>query len=68
MGEMKKERDRLAGESESDWVQMVLFSEWSHGYLQMPTLLREAKAVRVLCGHAIETLLIKGTACRSLKN
>ena len=62
MAEMKKERDKLAGESESDWVQMVLFSEWSHGYLQMPTLLREAKAVRVLCRHAIETLLMNGTA------
>ncbi|CAA7261696.1 unnamed protein product [Cyclocybe aegerita] len=43
--EMKKERDKLAGESESDWVQMVLFSDWSHGYLQMPTLMTEAKAV-----------------------
>ncbi|KAJ3497990.1 hypothetical protein NLJ89_g10278 [Agrocybe chaxingu] len=43
--EMKKERDQLAGESESDWVQMVLFSDWSHGYLQMPTLMTEAKAV-----------------------
>ena len=44
--EMKKERDKLASEIESDWVQMVLFSEWSHGYLQMPTLITEARAVR----------------------
>lgn len=43
--EMKRERDKLAGEEESDWVQMVLFSEWSHGYLQMPTLMTEARAV-----------------------
>ncbi|KAF8160802.1 Alpha/Beta hydrolase protein [Crassisporium funariophilum] len=43
--ELKKERDKLASESESDWVQMVLFSEWSHGYLQMPTLMPEARAV-----------------------
>ncbi|KAF8070622.1 Alpha/Beta hydrolase protein [Lyophyllum atratum] len=42
---MKKERDKLAKETEDDWVQMVLFSEWSHGYLQMPTLMKEAKAV-----------------------
>ena len=43
--EMKRERDKLASEVESDWVQMVLFSEWSHGYLQMPTLMTEARAV-----------------------
>lgn len=42
---MKKERDQLARETEEDWVQMVLFSEWSHGYLQMPALMSEAKAV-----------------------
>jgi hypothetical protein len=42
---MKKERDRLWKESEEDWVQMVLFSDWSHGYLQMPSLMKEAKAV-----------------------
>lgn len=42
---MTKERDKLAHESEEDWVQMVLFSEWSHGYLQMPTLMSEARAV-----------------------
>ncbi|KAF9482153.1 alpha/beta-hydrolase [Pholiota conissans] len=45
IAEMKKERDKLASEEESDWVQMVLFSDWSHGYLQMPTLMSEAKAV-----------------------
>jgi hypothetical protein len=42
---LKKERDQLAQESEDDWVQMVLFSDWSHGYLQMPTLMAEARAV-----------------------
>ncbi|KAG5654405.1 hypothetical protein H0H81_003229 [Sphagnurus paluster] len=41
---MKKEREKLAKQTEDDWVQMVLFSEWSHGYLQMPTLMKEAKA------------------------
>lgn len=45
LANMKKERDQLAQETEEDWVQMVLFSEWSHGYLQMPTLMSEAKAV-----------------------
>lgn len=43
--ELRRERDKLASEEESDWVQMVLFSEWSHGYLQMPTLMPEAIAV-----------------------
>ncbi|KAG6867864.1 hypothetical protein C0993_010090 [Termitomyces sp. T159_Od127] len=42
---MKKELDKLGKETEDDWVQLVLFSEWSHGYLQMPTLMLEAKAV-----------------------
>lgn len=42
---MTAERDQLARETEDDWVQMVLFSDWSHGYLQMMTLMSEAKAV-----------------------
>jgi len=42
---MVAERDQLARETEDDWVQMVLFSDWSHGYLQMMTLMSEAKAV-----------------------
>ncbi|KAF8650416.1 hypothetical protein AX16_005222 [Volvariella volvacea WC 439] len=42
---MKRERDKLANETEDDWVEMVLFSDWSHGYLQMPALMREAKDV-----------------------
>ena len=37
--------ERLLGESEEDWVQMHIFSEWSHGYLQMPTLMREVRGV-----------------------
>ena len=42
------ERDewaRLGGEREEDWVEMSLFPEWSHGYLQMGRLMREATAV-----------------------
>lgn len=42
---LKRERDQLAREGEEDWVQMVLFSDWSHGYLQMGSLMREARAV-----------------------
>ena len=37
--------ERLMSETEDDWVQMVLFSDWSHGYLQMPALMTEAVAV-----------------------
>lgn len=36
---------RLSGEREEDWVEMALFPEWSHGYLQMGRLMREATAV-----------------------
>jgi len=43
--EMLAERERLARESEDDWVQMVLFKDWSHGYLQMMALMKEARAV-----------------------
>ncbi len=42
---LKRERERLAGECEEDWVRMHIFSEWSHGYLQMPTLMREVRGV-----------------------
>jgi hypothetical protein len=42
---LRVERDRLQIETDDDWVQMVIFSDWSHGYLQMPKLMAEAKAV-----------------------
>ena len=42
---LRRERERLAAETEEDWVQMHIFSEWSHGYLQMPTLMREVRGV-----------------------
>ncbi|KAI0775696.1 Alpha/Beta hydrolase protein [Trametes elegans] len=45
VGALREERARLARESEEDWVQMHIFSEWSHGYLQMPSLMREARVV-----------------------
>lgn len=58
LADMKKERNKLAKETEEDWVQLVLFSDWSHGYLQMPTLMTEAKAVRI--SHA-------AVSCHSLR-
>ena len=45
LAELQRERDKLARETEEDWVQMVLFSDWSHAYLQMPGIMTEAKAV-----------------------
>ena len=45
MRAVRREHDRLAAETEEDWVRLVIFSEWSHGYLQMPTLMREARGV-----------------------
>ncbi|KAF8919831.1 Alpha/Beta hydrolase protein [Mucidula mucida] len=42
---MRRERDRLALETEDDWAQIVIFSEWSHGYLQMPLIMPEAVTV-----------------------
>ncbi|KAK0461269.1 Alpha/Beta hydrolase protein, partial [Desarmillaria tabescens] len=42
---MRKERDQLARGTEDDWAQIVIFSEWSHGYLQMPLIMPEAIAV-----------------------
>jgi len=56
--EMKRERDKLASESESDWVQMVLFAGWSHGYLQMPLLLSEATPVSFFGGCLIRLLVL----------
>ncbi len=43
--QMKRETDRLGRESENDWVELVLLADWSHGYLQMPTLVPSAKEV-----------------------
>jgi len=45
-----KEWARLNAEGEEDWVEMALFPEWSHGYLQMGRLMKEATAVIVDIG------------------
>ncbi|THH32313.1 hypothetical protein EUX98_g1913 [Antrodiella citrinella] len=42
---LKRERDRLASQGEEDWVSLQIFSDWSHGYLQMPMLMTEARTV-----------------------
>lgn len=42
---LKRERDLLASQGDEDWVTMHIFSEWSHGYLQMPMLMQEARTV-----------------------
>ena len=46
----EEEWARLDTESEEDWVEMALFPEWSHGYLQMGRLMKEATAVIVDIG------------------
>jgi hypothetical protein len=43
--QLRRERDRLAGESADDWVRLVLYEDWSHGYLQMCSLMTEATDV-----------------------
>ncbi|THH15139.1 hypothetical protein EW146_g5296 [Bondarzewia mesenterica] len=43
--EMQDELARLENETEEDWVQLQVYSDWSHGYLQMPTLMHEARTV-----------------------
>jgi len=45
MRAMRRERDVLAAQTEEDWVRMQIFSDWSHGYLQMPMLMQEARTV-----------------------
>ncbi|CAL1707366.1 unnamed protein product [Somion occarium] len=42
---MKRERDELAAQNDENWVRMQIFSDWSHGYLQMPMLMQEARTV-----------------------
>ncbi|KAH9935329.1 Alpha/Beta hydrolase protein [Fomitopsis serialis] len=42
---LRRERDMLAAQGDEDWVTMQIYSEWSHGFLQMPMLLPEARTV-----------------------
>src|SRR6266852_9502185 len=40
---LEDELSHLEVESDEDWLQMQIFSGWSHGYLQMPALMPEAQ-------------------------
>jgi len=40
---LEDELGYLGLESDEDWLQMQIFSGWSHGYLQMPSLMPEAQ-------------------------
>jgi hypothetical protein len=40
---LEDEVSHLEVESDEDWLQMQIFSGWSHGYLQMPSLMPEAQ-------------------------
>jgi hypothetical protein len=40
---LEDELGHLEVESDEDWLQMEIFSGWSHGYLQMPALMPEAQ-------------------------
>ena len=40
---LEDELEGLEAESDDDWLQMQIFSGWSHGYLQMPSLMPEAQ-------------------------
>ena len=40
---LEDELSHLEVESDEDWLQMQIFSGWSHGYLQMPSLMPEAQ-------------------------
>lgn len=45
LAELVHERSLLMAQNEDDWVQTQIFSDWSHGYLQMPSLMSEARTV-----------------------
>ncbi|TBU56379.1 alpha/beta-hydrolase [Dichomitus squalens] len=63
---LRRERERLAAQTEEDWVQMHIFSEWSHGYLQMPSLMREVHGVLDELANWIEGVFVKqGRRCAS---
>jgi hypothetical protein len=40
---LEDELSHLEVECDEDWLQMQIFSGWSHGYLQMPALMPEAQ-------------------------
>ncbi|KAI0684280.1 alpha/beta-hydrolase, partial [Cytidiella melzeri] len=42
---LKSELSQLSSQTEEDWVQMHIFTDWSHGYMQMAPLMKEARIV-----------------------
>ena len=42
---LKREFTELKAQTEEDWVQLHIFSDWSHGYMQMAALMEEARTV-----------------------
>jgi hypothetical protein len=40
---LEDELDGIEADSNENWLQMQIFSGWSHGYLQMPSLMPEAQ-------------------------
>lgn len=42
---MKRELSELKTQTAEDWVQLHIFSDWSHGYMQMAPLMQEARTV-----------------------
>lgn len=42
---LKRELNELSSQTEEDWVQMHIFTDWSHGYMQMAPLMKEAAIV-----------------------
>ncbi|KAL6310381.1 Alpha/Beta hydrolase protein [Sparassis latifolia] len=56
---LRREGEVLAGQGDEDWVQMQIYSDWSHGYLQMPMLMREAGDVLYDLGDWIDEAFAK---------
>lgn len=42
-GRESKETERILDETEEDWVRMAIIEGWSHGFLQMSTMMPEAR-------------------------
>ncbi|KAF8577110.1 alpha/beta-hydrolase [Ramaria rubella] len=40
---LNKEDERILNETDEDWVRMAIIEGWSHGFLQMSTLMPEAR-------------------------
>ncbi|KAF8518785.1 Alpha/Beta hydrolase protein [Gautieria morchelliformis] len=42
-GNFSEETERISDETDEDWVRMAIIEGWSHGYMQMTTLMPEAR-------------------------